>query len=72
MTGGGNSARAQQRVRASVAPWWAPWRRCLATCGRLDRPYVERCNLTRRHHGRHAICDGFGVRYFDTPRDGTP
>jgi hypothetical protein len=64
----GNSSRARARVVATFAPRWAPWRWCRARSTYARR----RCQLTRRHFGRHAWCDGFNVHYFDTPRDGTP
>jgi len=50
------------RARPTFAPRWLPWRRCP----------VRRCRLTRHHFGRHATFDGFGVRWFDTRKEGTP
>lgn len=46
----------------AFAPRWKPWRWCRTPA----------CRLTRHHFGRHASFDGFGIRYFDARREGTP
>lgn len=62
--------------RAGVARWWAVWEWCWARYwhgGDRGVPDGHRCLLVRGHLGRHACAEGrFGVRYFDTPKEGTP
>lgn len=68
------------RARPTFAPWWQPWRWCWARAEIRDWHHGHigdviqrpRCRLPRRHHNRHACFDGFDVRYFDTPNEGTP
>lgn len=72
---GGNSARAQARVRSNFAPWWAPWQRCRRKRHDVDDlgAFVLRCQLRRGHLGRHARANGqFGVRFFDADGEGSP
>jgi hypothetical protein len=60
---GGNSARAQQRIRANFVARWQIWARCPVR-SRYNRRH---CELRRRHLGRHAWADGFDVHYSDGP-----